>query len=176
MFQFRQFPLQTYVFSLQYSTQHRVGFPIRISPDITSDYDSPRLNAVIRVLLRRATPRHPPCALSSLFITWCGEIEFPALLLYCWDLMSYINSIQFLKCFGKSGFRIQDTRFRNYFLHSAFRILHSSFANWRLRDSNPWPSACKADALPTKLSPLLIKKDERFKTRTWDLPLIRGML
>ena len=23
---------------------------------------------------------------------------------------------------------------------------------WRLRDLNPWPSACKADALPTELS------------------------
>ena len=45
---------------------HQSGCPIRISPDITSVYDSPRLFAVNRVLHRLPVPRHSPCALCSL--------------------------------------------------------------------------------------------------------------
>ena len=43
-----------------------VGFPIRISSDISLVHSSPRLFAVYRVLLRHLAPRHPPYALSSL--------------------------------------------------------------------------------------------------------------
>jgi hypothetical protein len=50
-----------------YSARRIKGFPIRTSPDIMSDHDSPRLIAVIRVLHRQPTPRHPPCTLSSFF-------------------------------------------------------------------------------------------------------------
>ena len=57
-----------YVFTRPYQTQHLAGFPIRTSPDIMSNHDSPRLIAVIHVLRRQPTPRHPPCALSSLLM------------------------------------------------------------------------------------------------------------
>ena len=36
---------------------------------------------------------------------------------------------------------------------SAFRFYHSSLLSWRWRDSNSWPPACKAGALPTELHP-----------------------
>ena len=42
------------------------GFPIRTSPDQSSFDSSPRLIAACHVLHRLSTPRHPPCALSSL--------------------------------------------------------------------------------------------------------------
>ena len=42
------------------------GFPIRRSPDQSSFDSSPRLIAACHVLHRLSTPRHPPCALSSL--------------------------------------------------------------------------------------------------------------
>ena len=42
------------------------GFPIRRSPDHSSFDSSPRHFAACHVLHRLSTPRHPPCALSSL--------------------------------------------------------------------------------------------------------------
>ena len=44
----------------------RVGFPIRTSSVQAVAHTSPKLFAVYRVLHRQLTPRHPPCALSSL--------------------------------------------------------------------------------------------------------------
>ena len=34
------------------------------------------------------------------------------------------------------------------------QVVPSWKSNWRVRKSNPRPSACKADALPTELTPL----------------------
>ena len=54
---------------------------------------------------------------------------------------------------------------------------------WRLRDSNSWPPACKAGALPTELNPHIIfffttffSKSGLKWTRTTDLALIRRAL
>ena len=45
-----------------------LGSPIRKSPDLSLFSGSPRLIAASHVLRRLLTPRHPPCALSSLTI------------------------------------------------------------------------------------------------------------
>ena len=38
------------------------------------------------------------------------------------------------------------------------QVVPSWKSNWRVRKSNPRPSACKADALPTELIPLAFEK------------------
>lgn len=67
MFQFTLFPSTAYFIQLLIHSSRRVGFPIRTSSDIMLVHNSPRLFAVYHVLLRHLTPRHPSCALSSLF-------------------------------------------------------------------------------------------------------------
>ena len=66
MFQFRRFPTYNYFIHYTLTDLHLPGCPIRISPDITSAYDSPKLFAVNHVLHRLPVPRHSPCALCSL--------------------------------------------------------------------------------------------------------------
>ena len=60
--------MPAYVFSRMYLRFTQVGFPIRRSSDITPVCGSPKLIAACHVLHRLILPRHPPCALSSLFI------------------------------------------------------------------------------------------------------------
>ena len=64
------------------------GFPIRISSALAVAHTSPRLFAVYHVLLRQLTPRHPPCALSSLSPQVIrrrvrSRVTLPMLLLSC---------------------------------------------------------------------------------------------
>ena len=66
MFQFPGFAPQTYLFSLRLPAHGRQGCPIRISSDYRLCSSSPKLFAATYVLHRLLTPRHPPCALSSL--------------------------------------------------------------------------------------------------------------
>jgi hypothetical protein len=49
------------------------GFPIRTSLAFADAHSSPELFVVYHVLLRRWTPRHPPCALGNLFLTCDAE-------------------------------------------------------------------------------------------------------
>jgi hypothetical protein len=51
----------------------------------------------------------------------------------------------------------------------------TSLCEWRIGESNPWPPACKAGALPTELIPLGRPSDHD-GTRTRDLPLDRRAL
>ena len=47
--------------------------------------------------------------------------------------------------------------YRIFFLYAVFKVRYVrstvSLAKWRWRDSNSWPPACKAGALPTELHP-----------------------
>ena len=66
----------------------RAGFPIRTSSALAVAHTSPRLFAVYHVLLRQLTPRHPPCALSSLSPQVIrrrvrSRVTLPMLLLSC---------------------------------------------------------------------------------------------
>lgn len=49
------------------STAEAVGFPIQKSPDQNRLGGSPKLIAAYHVFRRLLVPRHPPCALSSLY-------------------------------------------------------------------------------------------------------------
>ncbi len=70
-------PLTDYVFICGWSGIPRTGFP---HSDICGSqlyHNSPQLFAVIHVLLRPLTPRHPPCALSSLTTpSFLKEVSF----------------------------------------------------------------------------------------------------
>ena len=61
--------LPTYVFSREILPFQSRGFPHSEIPGSTPVCGSPRLIAADHVLLRLPSPRHPPCALSSLIIT-----------------------------------------------------------------------------------------------------------
>ncbi len=65
MFQFPEYTLYAYVFSIQYLAS-KVGFPIRKSSDQNLCANFPRLIASFYVLHRYRLPRHPPYALCSL--------------------------------------------------------------------------------------------------------------
>ena len=66
MFQFPGLAPCTYGFSARSPAKSRRGCPIRTSPDHRLCSGSPKLFAATYVLHRLLTPRHPPCALSSL--------------------------------------------------------------------------------------------------------------
>ena len=61
--------LPTYEFSQEILHFLRSGFPHSEIPGSTPVCGSPRLIAAYHVLHRLPSPRHPPCALSSLIIT-----------------------------------------------------------------------------------------------------------
>ena len=66
MFQFPRLPPPGYVFTGQYRGITRGGLPHSDIPGSTPACGYPRLFAARCVLHRLPTPRHPPCALSSL--------------------------------------------------------------------------------------------------------------
>ena len=57
------------------------GFPHSDIPGSKPACGSPRLIAACHVLLRLPTPRHPPCALSSLTLPDCNDFPLPLALL-----------------------------------------------------------------------------------------------
>ena len=68
MFQFRQFPSRTYVFSTGYMDMTPCGLLHSDIPGSQPVCGSPRLFAAYRVLHRPPVPRHSPCALCSLTV------------------------------------------------------------------------------------------------------------
>ena len=66
MFQFPGFPSPDYVFIQRCVGMPPRGFPHSDISGSTGAHPSPELFAVYHVLHRHLTPRHPPCALSSL--------------------------------------------------------------------------------------------------------------
>jgi hypothetical protein len=68
--------LPTYEFSREILHFQRSGFPHSEIPGSTPVCGSPRLIAAYHVLHRLPSPRHPPCALSSLIITYLPKTLF----------------------------------------------------------------------------------------------------
>ena len=155
---------------------------------------SPWLFAAYHVFLRLLVPRHPPCALFSLTfpphsvvasgswpfglffisVTWC----FPHLNSHS-GLASDVLYLWFYSRF-KILFNIRFSRYNrillcakfignnspcSLFLNGLLRSNCNAYFQWRLRDSNSRPPACKAGALPTELSPHLIRQPPAFPYR-----------
>ena len=74
MFQFPEFALQTYVFSLRFHDVTHGWFPYSDIAGSKFAYNSPTLFAVSHVFHRFRLPRHPPYTLSSLAIKL---LEYP---------------------------------------------------------------------------------------------------
>ena len=92
---------------------------------VTDICSSPWLFAACHVLLRLLMPRHSPYALTSL------TYFFQTFLRISWKYLIYI--IYFSMCYEWPVIK--------------------NYNWWRWGESNSWPRACKARALPTKLHP-----------------------
>jgi hypothetical protein len=72
---------------------HDNGFPHSEIPGSKPAHDSPRLIAVFHVLLRHLTPRHPPCALSSL-----TQRDAEKLTYFSFFFFLFVDAIQLVRC------------------------------------------------------------------------------
>ena len=133
MFQFAGFPPRGYVFTARYIRCSLCGFPHSDTRGSSCVCHSPRLFAAYRVFLRPPVPRHPPCALLRLTLPRTPSVARAA-------------------CFFSLFFCVWYYFFAWY---SVFKVRpRHKTPQWRLRDSNSRPPACKAGALPAELSPL----------------------
>ena len=99
---------------------------------------SPQLFAACHVLLRQISPRHPPYALSIL--TYVFTLTFLAFWVsFSTSEKSFLDELFFFRFFFYIVFKEQVT-----WLLSGW---------WRWGESNSWPPACKAGALPAELRP-----------------------
>src|SRR5262245_24926787 len=123
-----------------FSGMTRSGFPHSDICASTPACGSAQLIAANHVLLRLLTPRHPPSALSSLTTNRSGPLPgTPA-----GSRPRFAFREMFLGSYSTN--RNEDTI-------SRFVLLFDCHPEWRIRDSNPRPQACKARALPTELIP-----------------------
>ena len=149
------------------------------SMDICS---SPKLFAAYHVFHRLLVPRHPPCALISLtfwFIALNHWQLFTRGIFRYVSLLIVLDMIRF--CFPHISACLANTHIISPRMSWYFHIIESSICSfqgtwctgpmcwhltllslclihrllckWRWRDSNSWPPACKAGALPTELHP-----------------------
>jgi hypothetical protein len=127
-----------------FSDMTRRGFPHSGIHGSTPACGSPWLIAANHALLRLLTPRHPPSALSSLttnllpssFESGCG--------------------VEAKVRFSRHSANLYDSRF--------VLLFDCQRNQWRIRDSNPRPQACKARALPTELIPHRERQGRALKT------------
>ena len=73
MFQFRAFPAYSYLIQSTLTRYCRAGFPHSEISGSMRMCRSPKLIAACHVLHRLLMPRHSPCALISLTISWFSE-------------------------------------------------------------------------------------------------------
>ena len=77
MFQFRQFPTYAYGFSTCYMDMTPCGFPHSDIPGSMLICSSPRLFAAYHVFHRLPVPRHSPCALLRLTVSFARFFLLP---------------------------------------------------------------------------------------------------
>ena len=145
MFQFPAYTSCTLCIYIQV-TGHlpQLGFPIRIPTD----------------LCLFAAPRSLSQLIASFFGSWCQGIH--PMLLVAWPLfdpltLGFCTSFFLVYLLRYLAFKVQFLL--DYYLiilePSCLPVLFSFYGSswWRWRESNSWPPACKAGALPTELHP-----------------------
>jgi hypothetical protein len=157
MFQFSGF---AFWFASECHAFSMTGYPIRKPTDRKDICSSPWLIAACHVLLRLWEPRHPPYALIyfllyykliniSLFPTCqrtsSTQLNRLTLRKYTITIVSLLDPSSRSSWANSLFLRIQWTSFFFLFLISSFL--------WRIRESNPWPLACKANALANWANP-----------------------
>ena len=144
MFQFTGFPPARYKVSPP-SHAGAQGFPVRVSP-----FRHPRLFACLPLPVAfRSLPRlsSAPSARAS---APRPSLPDPAIYGPAWPHMAYSFFLLASRCLSVSfSASFLGIRFSRCGTWRPFR------RQWRLRDSNSRPPACKAGALPAELSPLL---------------------
>ena len=100
----------------------------------------PELIAAYHVLHRLREPRHPPCALIY-FLLSPGIISFEK------EMNPMVRYI--LLALTKFTFFCTSCQ-RSFDYTQAYSV---AVSEWRITDSNRWPSACKADALASWANP-----------------------
>ena len=100
-------------------------------------------------------PRHPPCALFCLTSVRCIALHL-SLSRFWIDCLLELYKLSFILwfvCFSD----VLNISLKNFQLSLCMKfsryILNSFAVQWRRWDSNSWPPACKAGALPTELHP-----------------------
>ena len=183
MFQFTTFPFLKLCIYLRMTELFSAGFPHSDICGSIVICTSPQLFAAYHVLHRLLVPRHSPCALSCLTFFTSLTSNVVAILHFfavssAW-LKINLNCIYACSIFIFQAYRALaltatssdvkvETANQNLLLLDVFLFIWlllymfsfqgayvSYLCNrqWRLRDSNSRPPACKAGALPTELNP-----------------------
>ena len=145
MFQFRRFPLCSYGFTAHSLEFVQRGFPIQKSAGqwIFAPHRS-FSQLVTSFVGSQCQGIHP-----VLFVAW-PLFGSHCLFSYClqvtlWNWLFFVNRI----------FDVVVSISTYYFSICSFQGTNTVIlrSQWRWGDSNPWPPACKAGALPTELHP-----------------------
>ena len=148
MFQFTAYPLVRLWIHLTIPEVCSGRFPHSDISGSMAICASPKLFAAYHVLHRLLVPRHSPCALVRLTIafalSWNKAVKWNEFWNIFFSLSKMLNFTFLDWLYFVSLFSFQGT--------GSFFEKVLSF-QWRLRDSNSRPPACKAGALPTELNP-----------------------
>ena len=104
----------------------------------------PKLIAAYHVLHRLREPRHPPCALAY----FLSNVLFSY---WYWHWNCFLLSILHTRTRTVWYILLALTKILLFVHHVKDRF--SFQREWRITDSNRWPSACKADALASWANP-----------------------
>ena len=137
----------------------------------------PQLIAACHVLHRLHAPRHPPCALSSLTIKFAQSKLLPRSSIEPLEINYFLANHAQLTCACFPNIVVSESSQITYSVvkhqfpaisGKATIICYPQYlsivceqkifwvrvqAQWRRGDSNPWPQACKARALPNWATP-----------------------
>ena len=180
MFQFTGCPLLTLWIHVRIPAVFTGGFPHSEISGSQPVCGSPKLIAAYHVFHRLSVPRHPPCALLCLTfctvhrminhsvcciliinnLAWLFMITIvcrsfdqrPIIALVNNNLIFALTSKTDLVVSMFACFCIRFSRCQNTLLATCCQDIHRH-PEWRQRDSNSRPPACKAGALPTELCP-----------------------
>ena len=131
----------------------------------------PELIAAYHVLHRLREPRHPPCALNYfLLISTDSLCWFPFPMRgsgngkgrSVWYILSALFFVHFTF--------VQHVKDRMVRILFPFSRITKIIPEWRITDSNRWPSACKADALASWANPPRRFPDEKSHNRKLGSP------
>ena len=152
MFQFRRFPSCTYEFSTRYTSFTCVDCSIRKSMDrcpLTAPHGLSQLVASFFGSQCQGIPL-------ALFVAW------PCVLLGSQKLVSYRDLLFEIVDFAFKILVFKYFRISSLYLLSLYSVfnVHLSLTIvklwWRWTESNRWPPACKAGALPAELHPHIL--------------------
>ena len=125
--------------------------------------NSPWLFAGYYVLHRLLPPRHPPCALGSLFTTFSSSLARVTVRSVDGRSTHTPKCVVVVSVVGTAT--SSPTRLSTTISYAKCKRAKGHSQEWRRPESNRRPPACKAGALPTELRPR--KGSEATATKWW---------